>query len=72
MDPQMIDRLKSEVKELDTKLSALQRFIGSYEYSKIEITQRGLLLMQEKTMQDYLEIVSVRLQLMTKPTARSL
>jgi len=54
-------RLLDEFLGLESRLCALRAFFHTDAYRAIESEDRGLLLLQEDKMEDYLEVLATRL-----------
>lgn len=59
------ERLLTEKKELADKISKLQLFIVSPNFDKIDIGQQDLLNKQLPAMQEYCDIVTERIELIS-------
>lgn len=57
-------RLEEEINQLDKKLSSLNDFINSDKIKNINKHQSTLLIIQAKTMDTYLSILSERWELL--------
>ncbi len=66
MEETFLDRLKQEHKELDDKVSKLMAFIGTEAYFGIGEANKILLEEQLEAMTKYLNILTVRLELLKK------
>jgi len=63
-DPNHIDRLKDEHRDLKYRLAALTAFFGTDRFSKLEVEHQHLLNLQHSYMRSYLGILSQRLDLL--------
>ncbi len=54
-------RVKEEFKELREKSEKLQNFLGSEQFSNLEMDEQGALLAQNSIMDAYLVILSLRI-----------
>ena len=63
-NPELVDALKSEHKDLKYRLAALTAFFGTDGFAKLDIEHQHLLNLQHSYMRSYLGVLSARLELL--------
>lgn len=61
------DRILVEAQELATKLTSLNTFMSTTNFVDLDRTNKDLLYSQSRLMNEYLQILGIRLELLNTP-----